>query len=145
MITDIRIVKGNIIDAKVDAIVLPAHTKLKEGSGASQEIFKAAGRKNLTKVCKEIGYCEMGSAVATAGFDLGCKTIIHTVVPKWIDGKHNEYDFLSTAYVSALQLADVMECKSIAFPSLASGNKRKMKKAQEVRLIWRYLQCLTVL
>ena len=33
---DIRIVKGNIIDAKVDAIVLPANTKLKEGNPKEQ-------------------------------------------------------------------------------------------------------------
>ena len=40
---EFRILKGNIIDARVDAIVLPANTKLKEGSGASEAIFKAAG------------------------------------------------------------------------------------------------------
>ena len=117
-----RILKGNIIDAKVDAIVLPANTKLKEGSGTSRAIFKAAGRKKLTKKCSEIGYCEMGAAVPTLGYDLDCKTIIHAVVPRWVDGNHDEYNFLSSAYVSALELADVMECSSIAFPLLASGN-----------------------
>lgn len=119
---DFRIFKGNIIDAKVDAIVLPANTQLKEGSGASQAIFEAAGRKKLTKKCNEIGYCEMGAAVPTLGYDLDCKTIIHAVVPRWVDGNHNEYNLLSSAYASALELADIMECNSIAFPLLASGN-----------------------
>ena len=118
----IEFLKGNIADAKVDAIVLPANTKLKEGTGASAAIFKAAGRKELTKVCKQIGYCEMGSAVPTLGYDLPAKFIIHAVVPKWIDGKHKEYDLLSATYASALELADVMECKTMAFPLLASGN-----------------------
>lgn len=114
--------KGNIADAKVDAVVLPANTKLKEGSGASEAIFKAAGRKELTKACKKVGFCELGSAVPTLGYDLPAKYIIHAVVPKWIDGNHNEYDLLSTTYASTLELADVMECKSVAFPLLASGN-----------------------
>lgn len=32
---------------------------------------------------------------------------------KWIDGEHNEYDLLSSAYISALNIADVMGCESI--------------------------------
>lgn len=119
---ELKILKGDIVDAKVDAIVLPANTKLKEGSGASTAIFKAAGKRELTKACNKIGFCEMGSAIPTLGYALPAKYIIHAVVPKWIDGNHNEYDLLSTTYASALELADVMECKSIAFPLLASGN-----------------------
>ena len=65
----IKIVQGNIVDAKVDAVVLPANSKLKEGSGASEAIFEAAGRKLLTKKCKEIGFCETGSAVPTLGYN----------------------------------------------------------------------------
>ena len=119
---ELRFLKGNIADAKVDAIVLPANTKLKEGPGVSEAIFKAAGKKELTKACKKIGSCEIGSAVPTLGYNLPAKYIVHAVVPKWVDGEHNEYDLLSTTYASALELAEVMECKSIAFPLLASGN-----------------------
>lgn len=117
-----KVLRGNIADARVDAVVLPANSKLKEGSGASEAIFEAAGRKLLTKKCKEIGSCETGSAVPTLGYNLDSKYIIHAVVPRWKDGNHDEYNLLSSAYVSALKLADVMECKSIAFPLLASGN-----------------------
>lgn len=119
---EFKIVKGNIIDADVEAIVLPANSKLKEGSGTSHAIFEAAGRKALTKKCKEIGFCEIGSAVPTLGYDLDCKAIIHAVVPAWIDGNHDEYNLLSSAYLSALEVADISECKSIAFPLMSSGN-----------------------
>lgn len=61
-------------------------------------------------------------AVPTKAYNLGAKTIIHAVVPKWIDGNHNEYDLLSSAYLTSLKVADCMECTSIAFPLLASGN-----------------------
>ena len=116
------IVKTNIVNVHADAIVLPANTALKEGSGTSTAIFEAAGRKKLTQACKKIGSCEVGSAVPTLAFDLEAKYIIHAVVPKWIDGNHNEYDLLSSAYLSALKVADIMGCTSIAFPLLASGN-----------------------
>ncbi len=116
------VVRANIANIAADAIVLPANEYLKEGSGASTAIFKTAGRSELTKACAEIGHCDTGSAVPTPAFDLDAKYIIHAVVPKWIDGKHNEYGLLSSAYLTSLNLADVMVCKSIAFPLLASGN-----------------------
>ena len=114
--------KGNIVDAVTDAIVLPANTSLREGSGASTAIFQAAGRKQLTEACKLIGKCEVGSAAVTPGFNLNADVIVHVVVPKWIDGKHDEYALLSSAYLSALGIADAINCRSIAFPLLASGN-----------------------
>lgn len=117
-----EIFKANIVNIHADAIVLPANEALKEGSGTSRAIFEAAGRKQLTKACKELGHCNTGSAIPTLAYDLDAKYIVHAVVPKWIDGEHNEYDLLSSAYISALNIADVMGCESIAFPLLASGN-----------------------
>lgn len=119
---EFEIVKANIVDIVADAIVLPANTKLKEGSGTSTALFKAAGRKQLTQACKKLGGCDVGSAVPTLAYDLDAEFIIHAVVPKWVDGKHDEYNLLSSAYLFSLELADTMGCTSIAFPLLASGN-----------------------
>ncbi len=119
---DFVIEKGNIVKCKTDAIVLPANKYLKEGSGASRAIFSAAGRIKLTQECKRIGECDLGMAVPTPGYKLSSKYIIHAVVPQWIDGNHNEYEFLSSAYISALNIADIMKCESIAFPILSAGN-----------------------
>lgn len=116
------IVKGDIVDVCADAVVLPANTGLKEGSGASRAIFKAAGRTELMKACAERGHCDVGSAVPTEAFKLNADYIIHAVVPRWKDGNHQEYELLSSAYLSALNMADHLECKSIAFPLLSSGN-----------------------
>lgn len=116
------VVRANIIDIAADAIVLPANERLKVGSGASEAIFNAAGRAKLTKACAEIGHCDTGSAVPTPAYDLNAKYIIHAVVPKWKDGEHDEYGALSSAYLTSLKLAEIMKCKSIAFPLLASGN-----------------------
>ena len=124
-----EIIKGNIVNASTDAIVLPANPMLQEGPGASEAIFETAGRKKLTKACKEVlkkngGRCEVGSAIPTLAYGLndnGTKYIIHAIVPKWIDGEHQEYENLCSAYLVSLKIAEMMECTSIAFPLLASG------------------------
>ncbi len=100
---DFCIERGNIVHCDTDAIVLPANTMLKEGSGTSHAIFSAAGRSKLTKACKGIKVpLEVGMAVPTSGYNLKASFIIHAVVPKWIDDSHNEYELLSTAYRSSL-------------------------------------------
>ena len=116
------ILKANIVNVYADAIVLPANEMLKEGSSTSHAIFEAAGADNLKKACDKIGHCDIGSAVPTSAFNLDARYIIHAVVPRWIDGEHNEYSYLSSAYLTSLKLADVMQCDSIVFPLLASGN-----------------------
>ena len=119
---DFVITNTNIVRVTADAIVLPANQKLKEGPGCSRAIFSAAGRKELKQACDKYGHCDMGSAVVTLAYNLDADYIIHAVVPKWVDGRHNEYQLLSTAYLTALAYADVMKCRSIAFPLLASGH-----------------------
>lgn len=116
------ILGGNIATVSSDAIVLPANSSLKEGSGASEAIFEAAGRKKLAHACEKIGCCYVGGAVPTQAFNLKAKYIIHAVVPHWNDGDHDEYNMLCSAYLSSLNLAEELKCKTIAFPLLASGN-----------------------
>ncbi|MGV8907114.1 MAG: macro domain-containing protein [Acetobacterium sp.] len=123
-----EVIRNDITNMAMDAIVLPANIKLREGSGTSKAIFKKAGRKELEKACKgalkKYGQIYVGGSIPTLAYNLDAKFIIHSIVPKWVDGKHQEYDNLSSAYLSALELADVMSCESIAFPLLASGNNR---------------------
>jgi len=121
-----KVVHNDITDLAVDAIVLPANSKLKEGRGTSQSIFEKAGRRKLKRACKntlkEYGPIDIGRALPTLAYKLNATYIIHSVVPRWIDGNHQEYDMLSAAYLSALGVVDSMGCESIAFPLLASGN-----------------------
>lgn len=123
-----EIVRNDIANVQADAIVLPANARLLEGKGASAAIFEKAGRRELTKACrgiiKERGKITAEYPALTLGYNLNADYIIHTLVPHWIDGNHNEYERLSTAYFSALTLADIVGCKSIAFPLLASGNNK---------------------
>jgi len=117
-----EIIRNDITNMNVDAIVLPANSKLKEGTGTSNAIFEKAGRKELVNACNVHGKVEVGSSVPTLAYNLDAKYILHTVVPKWKNGKHHEYEMLSTAYFSTLFLADQIGCESVAFPLLAAGN-----------------------
>lgn len=132
---DLKVVRNDITNVCVDAIVLPANRRLKEGSGASKAIFEKAGREELVAACKRYtqynNKIEVGSSVPTRAYGLNAEYILHTVVPKWKDGKHQEYELLSAAYLSALKLADDMNCKTIAFPLLASGNN-----GYDFRIAW---------
>ena len=119
---NVAVIRGNILNVLSEAIVLPANTALREGSGVSTAIFQAAGKKQLTEACRKIGSCEEGRAVVTPGFDLKADYIIHTVVPRWIDGQHGEYERLCASYLAALNAADILGCTSISFPLLGAGN-----------------------
>lgn len=123
---EFEVIRNDICNMKVDAIVLPANPLLEEGHGTSKAIFERAGRRKLAKACKEslkrYHYVKVGTAVPTLGFNLDAKYIIHAVTPKWKGGNSGEYGKLSSAYLSSLKLADIMGCESIAIPLLAAGN-----------------------
>ncbi|MBR6028797.1 MAG: macro domain-containing protein [Clostridia bacterium] len=121
-IVRVEVVRGNILNILSNAIVLPANTGLLEGRGVSTAIFQAAGRKQLAEACRKIGTCQEGKAVVTPGFRLKADYIIHTVVPRWIDGQHHEYERLCASYLAALNAADILSCASVSFPLLGSGN-----------------------
>lgn len=116
-----NVFKANLAKVSADAIVLPANERLKEKHGVSEAVFKAAGKKHLQKTCEEIGYCAVGSAVPTLAYKLNADYIVHAVIPDWKDGKHGEYALLASAYLSALQIADLMGCESVAVPLLTYG------------------------
>ena len=118
------ILEADITCIAADAVVLPANAELKEGPGASKAIFQAAGRKELQSACAKIGHVDVGSAAVTPPFRLGSGYIIHACVPKWVDGNHDEYDLLCSAYITSLKMADLLHCESIVFPLLASGNNK---------------------
>lgn len=115
------IVRDDITHVKADAIVNAANEQLRMGGGVCGQIFRAAGPRRLQKACDEIGYCPTGSAVATPAFDLPAKYVIHTPGPIWGGGMHRERELLASCYISSLELAEQLDCESIAFPLISAG------------------------
>ena len=114
------IVRDDITLQRVDAIVNAANERLKKGGGVCGAIFEAAGADQLQAACDKIGHVDTGSAVATPGFALPARHIIHTAGPIW-HGTQRDRELLASCYASSLELARGLECRSIAFPLISAG------------------------
>lgn len=115
------IVRNDITRMDVDAIVNAANPELRQGRGVCGAIFQAAGAKLLARECDDIGFCRIGDAVITGGYNLPAEYIIHTPGPLWEGGKYNESQLLEASYRNSLKLAVKNELESIAFPLISSG------------------------
>lgn len=115
------IVRNDITNMEVDAIVNTANPKPVIGSGVDSGIHKKAGPR-LLEARKKIGDLAVGTAAITDGFDLPSKYVIHTSGPVWQGGEKREIDALASCYDASLKLAMEYQCKSIAFPLISSGN-----------------------
>ena len=116
-----EIVRNDITQMRVDAIVNTANPRPVIGSGVDAGIHRAAGPELLT-AREKIGRIGVGEAAITPGFDLNAKYVIHTVGPVWRGGLLGEAGLLRSCYEASLALALENGCESIAFPLISSGN-----------------------
>lgn len=116
-----EIIRNNIADMRVDAIVNTANPEPIIGSGTDSMIHQKAGPQ-LLAARRRIGCIACGSAAITPAFDLNARYVIHTVGPVWRGGGYGEAAQLQRCYSSCLRLAMENQCQSIAFPLIATGN-----------------------
>lgn len=117
-----QIVRQDITKLTTDAIVNAANTALRMGGGVSAAIFHAAGEARLQEACDRLAPIRTGNAVITPGFDLPSKYVIHTAGPVYMaDDIETSERLLRVSYENSLQLADLHQCESIAFPLISSG------------------------
>ncbi|MCL5947959.1 MAG: O-acetyl-ADP-ribose deacetylase [Actinobacteria bacterium] len=117
----IETLKGDITRLEVDAIVNAANQALAGGGGVDGAIHSAAGARELHEACAAIGHCDTGDAVATPGFNLPARWIIHTVGPVWRGGNRSEAATLASCYRRSIQVADEVGARSVAFPAISTG------------------------
>jgi O-acetyl-ADP-ribose deacetylase (regulator of RNase III) len=117
---EIRAWRGDITAATVDAVVNAANASLAAGSGVCGAIFRAAG-PGLDAACAAIGGCATGDAVATPGFALSARWIIHAVGPVWHGGERGEPAALASCYRRSLEVAAEVGARSVAFPAISTG------------------------
>ena len=116
-----EIVRNDITNMRVDAIVNTANPRPVIGSGVDALIHAKAGPR-LLQARQRIGRIGAGHAAITPGFDLDAEFVIHTVGPVWRGGFFGEEKLLRSCYDSALKLALEQGCGSVAFPLISTGN-----------------------
>lgn len=116
----ITVVRGDITQQRVDAVVTAANEPLRGGGGVDGAVHRAAGPE-LLAACRPLAPCPAGSAVVTPAFDLApVRWVIHAVGPIW-SGSPVDEQRLRSAYVASLARADEVGARSVAFPSISTG------------------------
>ena len=116
-----QIVRNDITNMCVDAIVNSANPRPVVGLGTDSSIHEKAGPE-LLAARQKIGPIAMGQAAITPAFRLPARYVIHTVGPVWDGGSYGEEKLLRSCYDESLKLALEHDCKSIAFPLIATNN-----------------------
>jgi O-acetyl-ADP-ribose deacetylase (regulator of RNase III) len=121
----IEIVEGDITGRPVDAVVNAANSSLLGGGGVDGAIHRAAGPE-LLAACRELRATTLqdglpvGAAVATLGFGLPARWVIHTVGPNRHAGQTNPA-LLASCFTESLRVAEGLGVRSLAFPAVGAG------------------------
>ncbi|RYG85324.1 macro domain-containing protein [bacterium] len=118
----LSLVRGSITDQEVDAIVNAANTAMRGGGGVDGAIHSAAGPALLREL-KTVAPngAATGQVVTTPGFELPVRYILHVAGPVWRDGHGGEPELLATCYRNAIERAEDLDLRTIAFPSISTG------------------------
>ncbi len=119
----LHIIEGDITKMKVDAIVNSTNHHMLGYAGVDKLIHEIGGWK-FELECEALrDKVVPGEAVYTNAYNMDCKYVIHTVSLDWQGGIEGEPAVIRSCYRSSLELANELECRSVAFPLIAAGNK----------------------
>lgn len=126
-VTTIEVVRGDLTQRRVDAIVNAANSSLMGGGGVDGAIHTAGGARILDE-CIAVRRTSWpdglptGEAVATTAGDLPARWVIHTVGPVFAQYEPEEADdLLRGCHISALLVARDLGARSVAFPAISCG------------------------
>lgn len=115
----IQVIKGDLVQQQVDAIVNP--TGEDYFGGAVDAAIHAAAGPELRQHCDRLPRCAPGKAQMTPGYNLPAQYVIHTVTPIWAQGRQEAQNILSQCYSNSLIMAEKKHLKTVAFPLLGGG------------------------
>lgn len=124
--TAIEVVRGDITQQRVDAIVNAANSSLLGGGGVDGAIHAGAGPQLLTS-CRAVRRDQWpdglptGAAVTTIAGNLSARFVIHTVGPKHWEHPDGGAELLAGCHRASLDEAQAHGCSSIAFPAISCG------------------------
>ncbi|MET7640710.1 O-acetyl-ADP-ribose deacetylase [Streptomyces sp. NPDC005438] len=121
----VELVRGDITEAPVDAVVNAANSSLLGGGGVDGAIHRAGGPEILD-ACRDLRASRYGrglptgQAVATTAGRLPARWVIHTVGPVW-SRTEDRSDLLVSCYRNSLAVADELGARTVAFPAISAG------------------------
>jgi O-acetyl-ADP-ribose deacetylase len=117
----ITAVRGDITDQDVDAIVIAANNPVRGGGGVDGAIHRGGGPAILRDcIDKFPNGLATGDAGWTTAGDLPARWVIHTVGPSYNAGQQDR-SLLESCYRRALEVADELGARSVAFPLIRTG------------------------
>jgi O-acetyl-ADP-ribose deacetylase (regulator of RNase III) len=118
---DVILVRGDITDQHVDAIVNAANNAMRGGGGVDGAIHRAGGPAVLRDCVERFpDGLATGSAGWTTAGDLPARWVIHVVGPNYSRGQ-TDRSLLTSCYASALTVADDLGAGTVAFPLVSAG------------------------
>ncbi|MFL6240141.1 MAG: O-acetyl-ADP-ribose deacetylase [Actinomycetes bacterium] len=121
----ITLVRGDITEQEVDAVVNAANSSLMGGGGVDGAIHRRGGPAILD-ACKQLRATDWpdglptGKATVTTGGNLPAQSVIHVVGPVYAK-KEDRSHLLESCYREALRCADEIGARTVAFPAVSAG------------------------
>ncbi|WP_444961553.1 O-acetyl-ADP-ribose deacetylase [Nocardiopsis sp. M1B1] len=124
----IHVLRGDITEQSVDAVVNAANSSLLGGGGVDGAIHRKGG-KSILEECRQLraghygGGLPVGDAVATTAGRLPARWVVHTVGPVY-SPTEDRSALLASCYGESLRVAHELGAESIAFPAISTGTYR---------------------
>ncbi len=117
----IAVVQGDITEQDVDAVVNAANNGMRGGGGVDGAIHRAGGPAVLEDCIRRFpdGLATGAAGWTTAG-DLPARWVIHVVGPNRHAGQ-TDRSLLTSCYARALEVADELGARTVAFPLVSAG------------------------
>ena len=118
---NITVVQGDITQQDTDAVVNAANNGMRGGGGVDGAIHRAGGPAVLEDCVKRFpdGLATGDAGWTTAG-DMQARWVIHVVGPNRNAGQ-TDRSLLTSCYSRALEVADELGARSVAFPLVSAG------------------------
>lgn len=117
----IELVRGDITEQAVDAVVNAASSEMRGGGGVDGAIHAAGGPAILEDCIRRFPHgLPTGQAGWTTAGDLPARWVIHTVGPNWHAGQRDR-DLLVSCYRESLRVAEEVGATTVAFPAVSAG------------------------
>jgi O-acetyl-ADP-ribose deacetylase (regulator of RNase III) len=118
---DITAVEGDITRQDVDAVVNAANSGMRGGGGVDGAIHRAGGPAVLEDcIARFPDGLATGDAGWTTGGNLPARWVIHVVGPNRHAGQ-TDRALLTSCYRRALEVADELGARTVAFPLVSAG------------------------